>query len=353
MTVLDALDAGRDRPLDRGRRIGVHGDVSLPIRRGLDARAQLGLAERHHVERCPRRRHPAAGGELDLRRSLQQLLASPETHLVGAVGDAGRARSLERARSAARVARKIGQRTEVAVAAARCDHRARRIDARPGREAVVDRLFQAKRRAAEVADGGETAHQRALGLGPRGQHDEADVCGQKGGDRESGEDRMPVRVDQARHERPPAAVDGLRSGRRRELVRRQRLDPPGLDQEAKSALQRGRLAVEEEEIGENDRTGRVRRLRPRTGRKAESGEGSARAGDEAPPRELAVDPPRDLADLWRAATATDVRDRLGALIGWSAREHVGPKGERPPLYRPGDPRKKPRAGSRAALFTIL
>ena len=66
------------------------------------------------------------------------------------------------------------------MAAARCDHRARRIDARPDREAIVDRLFEAKRRAAEVADGGETAHQRALGLGARGQHDEADIRGQKG-----------------------------------------------------------------------------------------------------------------------------------------------------------------------------
>ena len=124
MTVLDALDARRDRPLDRARGIGVHGDVSLPVGCDLDGRAQLGLGVCHHVERRSRRRHAAAAGELDLGGALQELFASPETHLVGAVGDAGRARLLNRARSAARVARNVGQGTEVAVAAARGDHRA-------------------------------------------------------------------------------------------------------------------------------------------------------------------------------------------------------------------------------------
>ena len=257
---------------------------------------------------------------------MQELFASPETHLVGAVGDAGRARLLDRARSAARVARNIGQGAQIAVATARGDHRARRIDAGANGEAAVDRLFQAKRRAAEVADGGEAAHQRALGLGARRQHDEADVGGEKGRDRQAGEDRMPVRVDQARHERPAAAVDGLCSGRRREIVRRQRLDPPALDEEAKSASQRARLAVEQQEIRENDGTGALRRLRSRARRKAEGGEGRAHAGDEAAPRELAVDAPRNRADLWSAAATADMGRGLGAVIGWRARVHVGPLG---------------------------
>ena len=258
--------------------------------------------------------------------ALQELFASPETHLVGAVGDAGRARLLDRARSAARVARNIGQGAQIAVAAARGDHRARRIDAGANGKAAVDRLFQAKRRAAEVADGGEAAHQRALGLGARGQHYEADVRVQKGGDRESSEDRMPVRVDQARHERPAAAVNDLRSGRRREIVRRQRLDPPRLHEEAKSAFERARLSIEQQEIRENDGTGAFRRLRSRARRKAEGGERRADAGDEAAPRQLAADPPRNRADLRSAAATADVGRGLGAVIGWRARVHVGPPG---------------------------
>jgi hypothetical protein len=125
-----------------------------------------------------------------------------------------------------------------------------------------------------------------------------------------------VGVDHARHERPAAAIDDLHAGRRGEIVRRERLDPPGLDDKAKAAPERAGLAVEEEEIREND--GRNRGLRLRAGRKAESGERRADARDETSPREVAVDAPRDRADFGRAAAAAAVRDRLGAVIGWRA-----------------------------------
>ena len=42
MAVLDALHAGGDRPLDRGGRVGMHGDVGAPVLGGFDGGAQLG-----------------------------------------------------------------------------------------------------------------------------------------------------------------------------------------------------------------------------------------------------------------------------------------------------------------------
>ena len=67
MAVLDALHAGGDRPLDRRRRVGVHGDIGAPVLGGFDRGAQLGLGEGRDVERAVRRRHAAARGQLDLR----------------------------------------------------------------------------------------------------------------------------------------------------------------------------------------------------------------------------------------------------------------------------------------------
>jgi len=121
-------------------------------------------------------------------------------------------------------------------------------------------------------------------------------------------------VDQARHQRAAAAVDCSRSIRRREIAGRQRLDPPGLDEQAKSAPEPAGLAVEEKEIGEND--GRGNALRLRAARKAEGGQRCADASDEAPPADLAVDPPRDRADFRSAAATAGMLDR--SVIGWRA-----------------------------------
>src|SRR5271157_3559695 len=51
---------------------------------------------------------------------------------------------------------------KAAVAAGGGDHRAARINAGPGHDAFVDRLFERERATAEIANGGEAAHQRAL-----------------------------------------------------------------------------------------------------------------------------------------------------------------------------------------------
>ena len=98
------------------------------------------------------------------------------------------------------------------MAAGHGDHRAGRIDARPGQQAAVGRLFQAEHVAAHVAHGSEAAHQGA----PRfhaGKHAEVALVGRHqlrdGGTHQHA---VPVRVDQARHQHAAAAVDHLGAG---------------------------------------------------------------------------------------------------------------------------------------------
>jgi len=55
MPVLNAPNPSPDRPLDRGRRIGMHSDISIAIGGGLDAGAKLELAEGQHIQRGARR----------------------------------------------------------------------------------------------------------------------------------------------------------------------------------------------------------------------------------------------------------------------------------------------------------
>ena len=142
MPVLDALNAGSKRALDGGRRIGVRGDVGIAIGGRLDAGAKLRLAEGQHVQGGARRRHASASDKFYLRRALKELLAHPQAHFVGAVGDIGGARPLHGAHWTARTPRQIGQGTHVAVPAGRGDHGAGRIDARSSHESFVDRLFE-------------------------------------------------------------------------------------------------------------------------------------------------------------------------------------------------------------------
>ena len=233
MPVFDALNARGDRALDGGGRIGVHGDVSVAIGGRLHAGAKLGLAEGQHVQRGARRRHASAPHQLDLRRALQKLLAHPQAHFVGAVGDIGGAGPFHGAHWTARAPRQIGQGTHVPVAAGRRDHGAARIDARSRHESFVDRLFERKRRTAEIPNRGEAAHQRALRLGAGGEEDIADVRREQSWDRQRGEHAVPVRVDQSRHHDPAAAIDRARPFRTCRAPGRDRLDPPAFDDERK------------------------------------------------------------------------------------------------------------------------
>ena len=106
-----------------------------------------------------------------------------------------------------------------------------------------------------VADRRETAHQRALGLGAGGQNDVADISAQQSRKRQGREYRMPVRVDQARHESPPAAVDHVRVVWRGRVSLGHGLDPTALDEQAEAIAQCVRLAVEQTEIRRIGRAG--------------------------------------------------------------------------------------------------
>ena len=116
--------------LDRGRRVGVHGDVGSPVFGGFDGGAQLGLGEGGHVERAVGGGDAAARGQLDLRRALHELLAHAHAHLVRAVGDHAGAELLHARRRAAEDARQLERLAEVAVTAGDGDDGAGREDAR-------------------------------------------------------------------------------------------------------------------------------------------------------------------------------------------------------------------------------
>ena len=250
VAVLDALDAGGDRPLDRSRRVGMGAEIRAPVFRGFDGGAQLGLGERGHVERAERGRHAAACRQLDLRRALHQLLAHAKAHFVRAVGNHGSAKLLDTAEHAAKGPRQIGELAEVAVTAGHRDDRPGRIDARPGQQPFVDGAFQAESGPAQVADGGEAAHQRGRGLGPRQEVAVADVVGKKLRGRRPYHRRMPVRVDQARHQHPPACrndadvVDLVD----RDRARRYAFDDVALHQHVGRSRERGTPAVEDADV---------------------------------------------------------------------------------------------------------
>ena len=154
-------------------------------------------------------------------------------------------------------ARNVGQRPQVAMAAGRGDHRAARIDARPGREALVDRLLERERGAAQVPDRGEAAHQRALRLGAGGEKDVAELGRKQGRDRQRGENRVPVRVDQSGHHDPAAAIDRPRAFRTRRAPGGEGFDPAAFDHESKPTAQCVGLPVEKQKVREDDRRRRI------------------------------------------------------------------------------------------------
>jgi hypothetical protein len=99
-----------------------------------------------------------------------------------------------------------------------------------------------------------------LSGGARGQKDVADIRGEQTRNRQRGEHRMPVRIDQAWHDDPAAAIDRARALRRSRAPASDGLDPAALDEQAKPFGERARFAVEQQKIREHDRPCRTWRV---------------------------------------------------------------------------------------------
>ena len=104
-------------------------------------------------------------------------------------------------------ARQVDGLAKVAVTAGDGEDRSRREDAWSGDHSLVDGALECERRSADVADGRESAHQRGRGFGPREKGEVAEVRGHQHGGRRPHQHRMPMVVDQPRHERASGAVD--------------------------------------------------------------------------------------------------------------------------------------------------
>src|SRR6202040_3544662 len=87
MSVFNALDTGRDRLSDRTRRIRVYGDIGAPIVGGLNRGTNLRFGVRGRFYRIIGRSDAAPRHQLDLARTVPQLLSRAQAHLIGAVGD--------------------------------------------------------------------------------------------------------------------------------------------------------------------------------------------------------------------------------------------------------------------------
>ena len=103
---------------------------------------------------------------------------------------------------------------------------------------------------------------------------------------------MPVRVDQARHDNPPSAVDHVRVVWRGRVSLGHGLDPTALDEQAEAIAQCVRLAVEQTEIREQNRPRRRggRRLRAGVSGQSERCDRGAHASDKAAPGKIRADP---------------------------------------------------------------
>jgi hypothetical protein len=191
------------------------------------------------------------------------------------------------------------------MAAAAGDHGTAWVDARPCDESLVNRLLEGEHGAAEITDGREPPQEGALGLPAGGQMDVADVALQNHGQRQRGEQGMPMRIDEARHHHAAAAIDGLRAIGHRGRARADGLDATALDEHMHPIAQRGGFAVEEAHAGEEGGLCRrgCRRLGPRLRRKAERRDRSRHAGDESTANQVRVDSVRKRLHL-RAVAQT-------------------------------------------------
>lgn len=152
MAVLDAPYAGSNRPLDRGRRVGVNGDVGAPVLGGFNGGTQLRLGERDRVEWTVRRRDPSTRRQFDLRCAEHELLPHAQANLIWTVRDHAAPDHFHARSRVAEAARELESLAEVAMAAGYGDDSAGRIDARAGDQALVNGPLEPERGAAHIAN---------------------------------------------------------------------------------------------------------------------------------------------------------------------------------------------------------
>ncbi|MDT4855375.1 hypothetical protein FQZ97_897270 [compost metagenome] len=216
--MLDAFHPGGDGLLDGSRGVGVHRDVGAPVFGRFHRGTKFRFGEGGDIQRAVGRGDAAAGGELDLRGALHQLFTDADTHFIGRVGDGDVAGLLQVRGGTADGAGQVDRLAKIAVAAGDGNHRARWKDAWAGHHVLIDGPLEGEHRATHVAHGGETAHQGVVSLGGGQDVEESHVGVLDSCKVRAHEHRVPVRVDQARHQRSTATVDDPRARRRLDVA---------------------------------------------------------------------------------------------------------------------------------------
>src|SRR5262249_23905587 len=148
----------------------------------------------------------------------------------------------------------------VAVAAGDSDDRARGVDARAGDDALVDSALEPERRPAQVANSREPAQEGGSGLGASEKVQVADVCCEQRCGCGPHQHRVPMHVDQPRHECAPAAVDqdGVRASVTDDWRRRDGLACVPADEDVRWSGQLDTRAVEDANVLDHRRSWRWR-----------------------------------------------------------------------------------------------
>ena len=140
----------------------------------------------------------------------------------------------------------------------------------PVDDALVDRALEAEHRSAHVANGGEAAHQRIRRLVAGREIGEADVVHRlcRSG---RNQHRVPVSIDQPRHQRSPVAGDTLGT-LGLDGIGRDASDHIALDQHVRRSRESSSFSVEDADVFEKDVIGACCRAKPEheSGRKPTS-----------------------------------------------------------------------------------
>ncbi|VTZ65236.1 hypothetical protein EMEDMD4_790260 [Sinorhizobium medicae] len=132
------------------------------------------------------------------------------------------------------------------MSAGNCDHGTGGIDTRSGDDAPIDRTLEAEGWSAHITHSGEAAHQGIRRLLAGQDTGEAEIahCLRRTG---RGQHGMPVRIDQARHQRSPVAGNSLSAFGLNRACRNRR-DYIALDQNIRRRRKNSTFSVKDADI---------------------------------------------------------------------------------------------------------